>query len=93
VGSSKVEPKNLLRGEEADSGEMIGLTRDMLVGFRISHMYLCWERKIPAGTRFTSTPRKKFRSPRSFIGKTVDNSRMKASTIAIVEPVSIISST
>jgi len=58
VGSVIVEPSNLLRMEEEDIGVATGLASSILVFFRISRMYLCWERWRPSEDHVASTPRR-----------------------------------
>jgi len=58
VGSSIGSPEKAERLEEDAIGEEIGLASCIFVFFKRSNIYHFWERRRPASTFLTSTPKK-----------------------------------
>jgi hypothetical protein len=93
VGSVIVEPSNLLRIEEEDIGVATGLASYILVFFRISRIYRCWERWRPSEDQVASTPKKKCKGPRSLRANNNFRSWISLEIAPVCELVMIISST
>jgi len=93
VASVMEIPAYLWSWDEADMGEVRGLANIMLVFFKSSMTYRCWDKWRPVAHMATSTPRKKLKGPRSLIGKAADRDLRTTSKARTKEPIRIRSST
>jgi hypothetical protein len=88
VLSENEDPMSLLREVDEDIGECTGLARVIFVWCK----YLYCERSRPLFVRMTSIPKKKFKFPKSLIGKSQDNVAISWDNTSLLVPVSIMSS-